>query len=132
MPVLDRTSLSSGDTLDDLLRAYFQAQMPSPWPTLSAPQPEHPTVPFRPPVRRLSPLARGRLALAASVALLIGAGLYTAGLMGARPAPDLPANTSTTAGSRDPHGPLQYKENLIQKADGTYIQIEIYELPPGR
>ena len=55
--------------LDGLLRAYYQAEMPNPWPE------------WRPPAAgsRRRPLAKSRLALAASLVLL------TAGLAGLAP-----------------------------------------------
>src|SRR5262245_21152254 len=55
---------SGVDDLDALLRAYFQAERPDPWP--SAPLPEARSAAG---TRRQS-MARSRLALAASIALL--------------------------------------------------------------
>ena len=49
------------DDLEGLLRAFFRAEMPDPWPTLPAPAA----------APRRGPLGRSRLALAASVAFLL-------------------------------------------------------------
>lgn len=49
--------------LDGLLRGFFRAEMPDPWPALQTP-------PSARPARRSASL-RGKLALAASVALLV-------------------------------------------------------------
>ena len=81
MNVLEEQSLRSGDNLDHLLRAYFQAEMPEPWPALKAPAAVKKIVPGRParPVRKAGRgLWRSRLALAASIVLLI-AGLVLLG-----------------------------------------------------
>jgi len=65
-------SARSGDDLDGLLRAFFRAEMPHPWPDLEAPA--FTSVPSA----RLAfwrGIKRSHLALAASVALLIGGSL---------------------------------------------------------
>lgn len=66
-----------GDDLDGLLTAFFQRELPSPWP--AAPQAEETVV-----VRRRPPEVRrsawtSRLALAASVAVLLGGGWLLSG-----------------------------------------------------
>jgi hypothetical protein len=66
----------SGDDLDRALRAFFQAQMPNPWP--KAPSPAISLRPFRARRSRLA-LFRSRAALAASVALLIFGSWWLAG-----------------------------------------------------
>jgi hypothetical protein len=55
---------------EDLLRAFFRAEMPEPWPELNRPEPR--VLPFVRP-QRASRFAgtRSRLALAASVAILL-------------------------------------------------------------
>src|SRR5438046_2941308 len=57
-----------GDDLDGLLSAFFRSEIPSPWP--GSPLPEETPVILRPAPARKS-FFRSRLALAASVALLI-------------------------------------------------------------
>lgn len=69
----------SANNLDDLLRAFFRAEMPDPWPStaacgLAAAPPPAPS--FAP--RRAS-LARSRWVLAASVALLLAGYQYLSG-----------------------------------------------------
>ena len=56
------------DDVDGLLRNFFRAEMPDPWPTLKAPVEMKSTKPTAP--RRWAPV-RSRMALAASVALLL-------------------------------------------------------------
>jgi len=63
-------TVPSGDDLDALLGAFYKAQMPTPWPAF--PPPARPrTLPLRPQARRPWPVVASRLALAASVALLL-------------------------------------------------------------
>src|SRR5262249_26356535 len=88
MHLLDRTALPSGDHLDELLRAYFRAEMPAAWPVPAVDEARPTVVPLAAKRTGLSTLARGRLALAASIALLIGAGLYAASLVGLGSRPD--------------------------------------------
>jgi hypothetical protein len=64
-----------GDELDGLLRAYFQAELPDPFPSLEAPAPRAVSLSPRPAPSRWN-LFRSRLALAASVALLIAGPLF--------------------------------------------------------
>src|SRR5438270_7739590 len=72
-----RPPLPSGDDLDGLLRAFYRAQLPSPWPALKAPPPPAARRPA--PGPRGWPLWRRRLALAASAALLVVAALLLSG-----------------------------------------------------
>jgi len=141
MRFLGEPVAQSGDDLDNLLRAFFQAEMPSPWPTA----PETAAAPIvlpaarsggsRPPLRRLSPLVRSRLALAASVTLLISGLLFLASRKHPAAGDSVaPLIGTTIATPDDPRGPKHYhnKESLLQKSDGTYIQIEIFELPVSK
>jgi hypothetical protein len=55
--------------VDDLLRSYFRAEMPEPWPEMRAPAP---ILPLAAPAQRKTWWRRaGRLAIAASVALML-------------------------------------------------------------
>jgi hypothetical protein len=60
------------DSLDDLLHAYFRAEMPQPWPNFQRTQL---------PARQATPWTEvsSRWALAAAVALLLGAGYFLSG-----------------------------------------------------
>jgi hypothetical protein len=80
------------DDLDGLLRAFFRAEMPHPWPAL---QPPERTAPFRPPNGTAAELnghtggaprrpkawatSRSRLALAATLLLVLGGTLLLSG-----------------------------------------------------
>jgi hypothetical protein len=137
MRFLEQSATQSGDDLDNLLRAFFQAEMPTPWP----PAPETTAKPIVLPARKggsrgLSPLVRSRLALAASVALLISGPLFLAHRHADAPPAEGPDHVikDSAATPVDPRGPKHYgnKESLIQKSDGTYIQIEVFELPPSK
>jgi len=72
-PTLDSPARGrSGDDLDGLLRAFFHAEMPNPWPGAPVVE-EAPAVLSRPMSARPSrSLFRSRMALAASVAFLLG------------------------------------------------------------
>jgi hypothetical protein len=61
----------SGDDLDGLLRAFFHAEMPNPWPGAPVVE-EAPVLLRRPASARPRSLFRSRMALAASVAFLLG------------------------------------------------------------
>jgi hypothetical protein len=70
-PSVDPAGVSRwGDEIDVLLRQYFQAEMPDPWPKLTPPEKRSPAL--APPRWRGWALFRSRMALAASVALLVG------------------------------------------------------------
>jgi hypothetical protein len=116
------------DNLDELLRAFFQAEMPSPWPTLEAPEPQPILLPAKRPWS-MTPLKRSRLALAASVALLVGGSLFMAGHFEGQPPETLKSPGGGTAEQIDPLK-VRIRENLIQEPDGTGIHIEIYEQVP--
>jgi hypothetical protein len=68
MRFVEPLSQQSGDHVDGLLRAFFRAQMPHPWP--KAPATASQILPFRRP-SKVRGLTRSRLVLAASVALLL-------------------------------------------------------------
>jgi hypothetical protein len=116
------TPASEAD-VDGLLRAFFQSEMPARLPPIDLPAPR------RAPRRR--PLARSRLALAACAALLVGGSLFLGGQAFERKAPE----EGVSAPSADLRfNPVhrravepQMIERLIQKPDGTYIQIEVIE-----
>jgi hypothetical protein len=84
-----------GDDLDGLLRAFYQAQLPSSWPAPPQPAPS-----LRPLQARRSRRAwlRTRLALAASVLLLIACSLWLSSRpLDTAPVADLPVLTHHSA-----------------------------------
>ena len=121
------------EPVDDVLRAYFRAQLPRPWP--AAPRPPRAVARAAWPLR----LPSHRLALAASLGLLFVGLVALAGrLTPAVPAPD--AVTPTSASPRlvnprlaAPRGPApagrdayRVLESLHQEGDRpTEIRIEI-------
>ena len=139
------------EDLDRRLRALFRAQMPHPWP----PAPATSSRPAAPPPaakpRTRWPLLRTRLALAASVALLVTGLLFLAGAFPGRPtSPEagLPvigttANSGNDANqhptpptvtfSPDTGSPikLQVDESLIQGPSGTMLRVDVKDLPPS-
>jgi hypothetical protein len=88
MNVVSPQPVLPDDEVDAQLRAFFQGEMPNPWPAFQPPQARSQArlrpFPAPQPKRRL--LLRSRLALAASVGLLIFSGLMLPGRFpGARP-----------------------------------------------
>jgi hypothetical protein len=133
----------AGDELDGLLRAYFRAEMPDPWP--AAPVPERANerlVLTLPPAReeaapRHSSLFRSRLALALSVALLILGALLLGGRFTLEPTGDLDgANLRPSSaarleygGSRPGNG-VKIESWLEQPPDGpTDLKIFVEPVP---
>jgi hypothetical protein len=116
------------DDLDTLLRSFFQAELPSPWPDLHLPEKDAPRlVPAAP--ARWAPVS-SRLALAASVGLLLSGTL----LMPSGPVGDA---TDTDRGEhigmrdRDPAPvvpEVERRESLKQEKDKpTEYLIELFE-----
>lgn len=69
----DSRSVPPGDDLDALLRAYFQAEMPSSWPGFRRPsRVQLPAAPERPPARLTAWSSRWTLALALALLILVG------------------------------------------------------------
>lgn len=127
----------SGDDLDGLLRGYFRAEMPEPWPNLEPPASE-PVLPFAaaPRPRRWKSF-RARLSLAASVALLLaGAALIGGSLRVPDRAATGPAGIGDSADTRDMprHQPRIKREHLNVKPSGEVeMKFEFFDggdLPP--
>jgi hypothetical protein len=109
----------SSDDLEELLRAFFQAEVPNPWPALKLPAPETDAVlggirkPALSPAlgagllnratRRL-PLWRSRFALAASVVLLSLASVLVSGTFRGK---DQSATDPSQLSARDRLAPLR-------------------------
>ena len=124
---------SSDGDIDTLLSAYFRAELPDPWPAA----PARARVATAVPRRGLGRLARSRLALAASVALLVSGALFRAGRPDEAPArPDAPDATPPSADlGQDPHASKPAprhagKVRLLQKKDATYIEAVEGDGPP--
>ena len=132
------------------LRAFFKAQMPDPWPSAEAPPPRRVAPPPAARPSKQWPLMRSRLALAASVALLVGALLFVAQAFQGRPTlsgGSLPIRGASADSQNDPiHHPTlpnvtipsdagtpsNLKINLIQEPGKGVrtIQVDVWPLPP--
>jgi hypothetical protein len=114
------------EEIDGLLRAFYRAQLPHPWPAWKAPAAPSRTTPVRPAPRPA--LWRSRFALAASVALLALSSLFLPGK--APREPQSPARPSLGPGSAK-RDKVKSSLSLEQPKDGsTKIKVEAYELPP--
>lgn len=121
-PPMDRSS-SHGerpDELDGLLREFFRAEMPNPWPDLAPPE-QRAVLTFAPPMRSRTSV-RSRLALAASVGLLLTGSLL---LPLTKNPGDSPALHGTVIGDRDsglPFTPL--KNSKVRTPDGEEFEMK--------
>jgi hypothetical protein len=124
-----------GDDLDQVLRAFFRSEMPSPWPRLALPDEAPAVLPLQParPTQPRRWFRRSHLALAASVALLvIGHLVLSDTLKPSATAPDgMPDNP--TANPRIPGiGPTKPPGNgaddLFPKGDGAGKPKDSYKL----
>jgi hypothetical protein len=126
-------ALPPGDDLDALLRDWIQSEMPQTWPAAPIPSPT--------PVDReaLAPRwrapARSRLALAASVAILVTGSLFVGKSFYDERVPSILAPGTIGTGSirglpGKPKPDFRMKTELEQAPDGpTSIKIIIEELP---
>lgn len=113
------------EDLDGLLRKFFRAEMPRPWPPFESPRRAAPP-------RRFA-LLRSRLALAASVALLVTGALSLSGsLRDQTPGPNANAITRPEATDTRPTRPPRIEESIDVPPDGpAAIKVNVYEpLPP--
>src|SRR5437879_4201696 len=76
-----------GSEVDRLLRAFYRSEIPDPWPRFTAPTERVALLPFPTHPARRPLLGRSRLALAASVALLLGGLWSLSGKFSVDPAP---------------------------------------------
>jgi hypothetical protein len=141
-----------GDDLDGLLRAYFRKEMPTRWPAPPPPvahapgsprippvahAPGSPTLPFRRPTPR--GLFRSRLALVASVTLLVLGSLFVSGKTGPDRPTDLnPLPALGPGGATKPRlPPEKIKTSLSLEQDPageTQIKVDVMleDVPPSR
>lgn len=107
-PPLSNGEAPPADELESLLRSYFRAEMPDPWPAppLVAAAASAPAAP-----RDGRGPQRSRLALAASVALLIGGSMLLPGRTPARPSPEKSPTMSPGTADRgiQPDAPVPVK-----------------------
>jgi hypothetical protein len=112
------------DEIDRLLRAFYRAEVPHPWPAWKAP--DGPQTSPAPPAPWRKSLWRSRLALAASVALLALGSLLLSG-KAPRESKALPS-VGPGAAKREK---VKSSLSLEQPRNGpTKIKVEAYELPP--
>jgi hypothetical protein len=114
-----RASCQPGDDLDGLLSAFYQSEMPSPWPQLKLPASVS-VLPNRPAFWQR--IKRSHLALAASVALLIAGALVFMDK----------STVSRTGGSEGeisgrPFDPNKVKESIEITPEGAVIRFEMTE-----
>ena len=124
-----RASRQPGDDLDALLSAYYQAEMPSPWPELEVPA--HVSVlPNR--LAFWQRTKRSHLALAASVALLVAGSIFFADKSSVyrldTPKTDIPP-ISVKPTEFDPN---KVKESIVVTPDGAAIRFESTDLEENR
>jgi hypothetical protein len=122
-----------GDDLDGLLRAFYRKEMPARWPAPPVP-PAH-KLPFRRPPPR--GLLRSRLALVASVALLVLGSLFVSGKVGPTAVPDKPGFIlpDNGTGKREPLPAIKTSLSLEQDPVGeTQIKVDVMleDVPPSR
>jgi hypothetical protein len=140
-PPVNPEGARPGDELDGLLSAYFRAEMPNPWPAVAVPETSEgskaPVVldlPAEPAPQEPSwSLFRSRLALAASVALLIAGSFF----LGGRFTDDPSLNGSAGKAEKRNYGTLppdvKMSVGLEQHPDGpTDLKILIEPLAPGK
>ncbi|MCS6850384.1 MAG: hypothetical protein NZ700_04360 [Gemmataceae bacterium] len=96
-PATARDHNWSPEDLDALLRSFFQAEMPHPWPPLALPAER------RQPSR--GPLVRGRWLLAASLALLLGGTWFLSAKLGPGGIKPEPFSEHGAAARRQPTPP---------------------------
>jgi hypothetical protein len=124
-----------GDDLDGLLRAFYRKEMPTRWPAPPVP-PAH-RLPFRRPTPR--GLLRSRLALVASVALLVLGSLFVSGKV----APDQPTDLNPLpamgpgSATKPKLPPEKIKTSLSLEQDPvgeTQIKVDVMleDVPPSR
>jgi hypothetical protein len=146
-----RPSVSPGENLDGLLRAFYQAQLPHPWPDFKAPGDDAVTTgTARGVLTRLWPLSkapdsgpsargievrgfalvRSRLALAASVALLVFGSFFLPRPAPQQAGPELDLRLPTATNLRPGSKASVYLEQ--RPGEPTQIKVDVEELPPAK
>ncbi len=126
-PVRPGDAMPPEDEFDGRLRDFFRAEMPNPWPVFHAPVTRREMLPFRTPRRRFS-LMRSRLALAASVALIVGGALLLSGSI--RDGKVGPNTENMTAPQATKTKPIRLEESIEVNKDGpATIRVKAYDEP---
>jgi len=145
-------SVSPGGDLDALLGAYFKGKLPRSWPAFQPPRPQPlRSLPLKPAKRRPRFAFGSRLALAASVFVLLLCGWLLADKFpGPAFRPDLPSLSEPNANSRHRQpslapdeqgtvpsnlpGPGEVKSDLRleQDAAGTGVRVIVEEVKPKK
>jgi hypothetical protein len=120
---VNQNGRSSEDELDGVLRAFYQAELPSPWPSLEAPAMRNDILPMRPPVRRF-PMLRSRLALAACVAFLVAGPLALSTYFGGTKT-DIVAKPNSTEPFGDVRANRELPWNPVLKDNTTSIKVDV-------
>lgn len=143
-PSVPRGGAQPPDDVDDLLRAFFKAQMPKSWAAPDVPASRRAAPPLVARSAKGWPLMRSRLAVAASVALLVGGSLMLAGAFQGRPnGPAAPTIINDKAEALNPDGTpktpkspeirlppnIKVNESLIQEPNGTTIKVDVIDWP---
>jgi hypothetical protein len=128
VPPVDHSDRSSEDELDGLLRAFYKAELPNPWPSFEAPADRNLILPLRPFGKRF-PMWRTRLALAASVAFLVAGPIALSAYLSG-------TNTNTAAATVPESGPASAdrKTNLTphvieESLTGPAINVKVTDVP---
>lgn len=119
-PIVPNSGRPPEDDLDGLLRSFYHAEMPAPWPSFTAPAARDGVPPRAQTVYRFA-LWRSRLALAASILLLIAGTLFLFG----------GSDTNRDAGSPSLNGTIPAGEhlkpnngpNIIVTPDGARLEL---------
>jgi hypothetical protein len=125
---------SSEDDVDGLLRAFYKAEMPNPWPPLEAPAARNVVLPFRPAAKRF-PMLRTRLALAACVAFLVAGPLalsaYFTGSNTDTAATTVPTPIDEGRANNPPKpGDINTPDfHLLQKDGRTWTELKVFPDP---
>lgn len=142
--VVDQPVLPGGE-LDALLGTFFEGEMARPWPAFEPP--ERSLLPLKPAKQRPRFVFGSRLALAASVLVLLLCGWLLSGKFPGSPRPDRPSlddpGTARPMKPGDllvpdfiPKGktPGKVKSNLSleQDAAGTGIRVDVEEISPKK
>jgi hypothetical protein len=129
MSHLVRPTSPPPDELDGLLRAFFQAEIPDPWPSLEAPAPRI-ALPVTPDSVRKG-FWSSHLALAASVALLLGGSLFLSGsFSGGKSGPTIKLeHDSATHPSIHERGKpekmREFRDILIDPKEGAFERLTL-------